>query len=243
MQNSVLKTQELVKIYKSRRVVNGLSLEVQPGEVVGLLGPNGAGKTTTFYMITGFIKPNAGKIFIGEEEITDLPMYKRARKGIGYLSQEPSIFRKLTVEENIMAILEMQDSDKKQRQEKLEILLNELDIAHLRKSRAYNLSGGERRRVEITRALVSEPKFMLLDEPFAGIDPITIEDIQKIIERLKQKGLGVLVTDHNVRDTLSITDRAYIIFEGEILKAGTSKYLANDEEARRIYLGEKFKLD
>jgi len=243
MQNSVLKTQELVKIYKKRRVVNGLSLEVQPGEVVGLLGPNGAGKTTTFYMITGFIKPNTGKIFIGEEEITDLPMYKRARKGIGYLSQEPSIFRKLTVEENIMAILEMQDLDKKQRQEKLEILLNELDIAHLRKSKAYNLSGGERRRVEITRALVSEPKFMLLDEPFAGIDPITIEDIQKIIERLKQKGLGVLVTDHNVRDTLSITDRAYIIYEGEILKAGTSKYLANDEEARRIYLGEKFKLD
>lgn len=243
MQNSVLKTQELVKIYKRRRVVNELSLEVQPGEVVGLLGPNGAGKTTTFYMITGFIKPNAGKIFIGEEEITDLPMYKRARKGIGYLAQEPSIFRKLTVEENIMAILEMQDLDKKQRQEKLEILLNELDIAHLRKSKAYNLSGGERRRVEITRALVSEPKFMLLDEPFAGIDPITIEDIQKIIERLKQKGLGVLVTDHNVRDTLSITDRAYIIYEGEILKAGTSKYLANDEEARRIYLGEKFKLD
>lgn len=243
MPNSLLRTENLVKIYKKRRVVNELSVEVNPGEVVGLLGPNGAGKTTTFYMITGFIKPNAGKIFIGEEEITDLPMYKRARKGIGYLSQEPSIFRKLTVEENIMAILEMQDLDKKQRQEKLEILLNELDIAHLRKSRAYNLSGGERRRVEITRALVSEPKFMLLDEPFAGIDPITIEDIQKIIERLKQKGLGVLVTDHNVRDTLSITDRAYIIYEGEILKAGTSKYLANDEEARRIYLGEKFKLD
>ncbi|HKZ22193.1 MAG TPA: LPS export ABC transporter ATP-binding protein, partial [candidate division Zixibacteria bacterium] len=208
MSNSLLRTENLVKIYKKRRVVNQLSVEVNPGEVVGLLGPNGAGKTTTFYMITGFIKPNAGKIFIGEEEITDLPMYKRARKGIGYLSQEPSIFRKLTVEENIMAILEMQDLDKKQRQEKLEILLNELDIAHLRKSRAYNLSGGERRRVEITRALVSEPKFMLLDEPFAGIDPITIEDIQKIIERLKQKGLGVLVTDHNVRDTLSITDRA-----------------------------------
>ena len=243
MSNSLLRTENLVKIYKKRRVVNQLSVEVNPGEVVGLLGPNGAGKTTTFYMITGFIKPNAGKIFIGEEEITDLPMYKRARKGIGYLSQEPSIFRKLTVEENIMAILEMQDLDKKQRQEKLEILLNELDIAHLRKSRAYNLSGGERRRVEITRALVSEPKFMLLDEPFAGIDPITIEDIQKIIERLKQKGLGVLVADHNVRDTLSITDRAYIIYEGEILKAGTSKYLANDEEARRIYLGEKFKLD
>lgn len=243
MPNSLLRTENLVKIYKRRKVVNELSVEVNPGEVVGLLGPNGAGKTTTFYMITGFIKPNTGKIFIGEEEITDLPMYKRARKGIGYLSQEPSIFRKLTVEENIMAILEMQDLDKKQRQEKLEILLNELDIAHLRKSKAYNLSGGERRRVEITRALVSEPKFMLLDEPFAGIDPITIEDIQKIIERLKQKGLGVLVTDHNVRDTLSITDRAYIIYEGEILKAGTSKYLANDEEARRIYLGEKFKLD
>jgi len=243
MPNSLLRTENLIKIYKKRKVVNQLSVEVHPGEVVGLLGPNGAGKTTTFYMITGFIKPNAGKIFIGEEEITELPMYKRARKGIGYLSQEPSIFRKLTVEENIMAILEMQDLDKKARVERLEILLNELDIAHLRKNRAYNLSGGERRRVEITRALVSEPKFMLLDEPFAGIDPITIEDIQKIIERLKQKGLGVLVTDHNVRDTLSITDRAYIIYEGEILKAGTSKYLANDEEARRIYLGERFKLD
>jgi len=243
MTNSLLRTENLVKIYKKRKVVNQLSVEVHPGEVVGLLGPNGAGKTTTFYMITGFIKPNAGKIFIGEEDITVLPMYKRARKGIGYLSQEPSIFRKLNVEDNIMAILEMQGLDKKTRAERLEILLNELDIAHLRKSKAYNLSGGERRRVEITRALVSEPKFMLLDEPFAGIDPITIEDIQKIIERLKQKGLGVLVTDHNVRDTLSITDRAYIIYEGEILKAGTSKFLANDEEARRIYLGERFKLD
>ncbi len=243
MQNSILRTDNLVKIYKKRRVVNELSLEVNPGEVVGLLGPNGAGKTTTFYMITGFIKPNSGNISIGNEEITDLPMYRRARKGIGYLSQEPSIFRKLTVEENIMAILEMQNLDKKQRQEKLEVLLNELDIAHLRKSKAYNLSGGERRRVEITRALVSEPKFMLLDEPFAGIDPITIEDIQKIIQRLKQKGLGILVTDHNVRDTLSITDRAYIIYEGEVLKAGTSEFLANDPEARKIYLGEKFKLD
>src|SRR5574341_1190267 len=243
MQNSLLRNENLVKIYKKRKVVNQLSVEVNPGEVVGLLGPNGAGKTTTFYMITGFIKPNAGKIFIGEEEITDLPMYKRARKGSGYLSQEPSIFRKLTVEENILAILEMQNLDKKTRAEKLEILLNELDIAHLRKSKAYNLSGGERRRVEITRALVSEPKFMLLDEPFAGIDPITIEDIQKIIQRLKQKGLGVLVTDHNVRDTLSITDRAYIIYEGEILKAGTSKFLANDPEAKKIYLGERFKLD
>ncbi len=243
MQNSVLRTENLVKIYKRRKVVNQLSVEVNPGEVVGLLGPNGAGKTTTFYMITGFIKPNAGNIFIGEENITDLPMYKRARKGIGYLSQEPSIFRKLTVEENILAILEMQNLDKKTRTGKLEVLLNELDIAHLRKSKAYNLSGGERRRVEITRALVSEPKFMLLDEPFAGIDPITIEDIQKIIQRLKQKGLGVLVTDHNVRDTLSITDRAYIIYEGEILKAGTSKFLANDPEAKKIYLGERFKLD
>ncbi len=243
MQNSLLRTENLVKIYKRRKVVNQLSVEVNPGEVVGLLGPNGAGKTTTFYMITGFIKPNAGNIFIGEENITDLPMYKRARKGIGYLSQEPSIFRKLTVEENILAILEMQNLDKKTRTEKLEVLLNELDIAHLRKSKAYNLSGGERRRVEITRALVSEPKFMLLDEPFAGIDPITIEDIQKIIQRLRQKGLGVLVTDHNVRDTLSITDRAYIIYEGEILKAGTSKFLANDPEAKKIYLGERFKLD
>lgn len=224
-------------------MVNQLSLVVQPGEVVGLLGPNGAGKTTTFYMITGFIKPDAGKIYLGEKEITYLPMYKRARLGVGYLSQEPSVFRRLTVEQNVMAILETVDGSKQTRKQKLEELLNELNISHLAKNKAYTLSGGERRRVEITRALVTEPKFMLLDEPFAGIDPIAVEDIQKIVARLKAKGLGILITDHNVRETLSITDRAYIICEGEMLKSGTSENLANDPEARKIYLGEKFRLD
>lgn len=238
-----LRAENLVKIYRRRRVVNELSLVVQPGEVVGLLGPNGAGKTTTFHMITGFIKPDTGNIFLGEKEITGLPMYRRARLGIGYLSQEASVFRKLTVEQNIMAILETLDGNKKNRKQKLEQLLNELGIAPLAKNKAYTLSGGERRRVEITRALVTEPKFMLLDEPFAGIDPIAVEDIQKIVSRLKAKGLGILITDHNVRETLSITDRAYIICDGEILKSGTSEYLANDPEARKIYLGEKFRLN
>ena len=240
---SQLLAENLVKSYRRRRVVNQLSLVVQPGEVVGLLGPNGAGKTTTFYMITGFIKPEAGKIFLGEKEITYLPMYKRARLGVGYLAQEPSVFRRLTVEQNVMAILETMDGSKQSRKQKLEQLLNELNISHLAKNKAYTLSGGERRRVEITRALVTEPKFMLLDEPFAGIDPIAVEDIQKIVARLKAKGLGILITDHNVRETLSITDRAYIICEGEMLKSGTSEYLANDPEARKIYLGEKFRLD
>jgi len=240
---SQLLAENLVKSYRRRRVVNQLSLVVQPGEVVGLLGPNGAGKTTTFYMITGFIKPEAGKIFLGEKEITYLPMYKRARLGVGYLAQEPSVFRRLTVEQNVMAILETTDGSKQTRKQKLEQLLNELNISHLAKNKAYTLSGGERRRVEITRALVTEPKFMLLDEPFAGIDPIAVEDIQKIVARLKAKGLGILITDHNVRETLSITDRAYIICEGEMLKSGTSEYLANDPEARKIYLGEKFRLD
>ncbi|MCI0532367.1 MAG: LPS export ABC transporter ATP-binding protein [candidate division Zixibacteria bacterium] len=238
-----LRAEKLLKIYKKRKVVNSLSLEVKAGEVVGLLGPNGAGKTTTFYMITGFIKPDGGRIFLGDKDVTHLPMYKRARLGIGYLSQEASVFRKLTVEQNVMAILETVNGNKKSRKEKLEQLLQELDIAPLAKNKAYTLSGGERRRVEITRALVTEPKFMLLDEPFAGIDPIAVEDIQKIIVRLKAKGLGILITDHNVRETLSITDRAYIIFEGEILKSGTSGDLANDPEARKIYLGEKFRLD
>jgi lipopolysaccharide export system ATP-binding protein len=238
-----LQAQSLVKTYRRRRVVNELSLQVNPGEVVGLLGPNGAGKTTTFYMITGFIRPDKGRIFLGEKEVTSLPMYKRARLGIGYLSQEPSVFRRLTVEQNILAILEMVDGNRKNRTERLQQLLNELNIASLAKHKAYTLSGGERRRVEITRALVTDPKFMLLDEPFAGIDPIAVEDIQKIIARLKSKGLGILITDHNVRETLSITDRAYIIYEGEILKSGTSEFLANDPEARKIYLGEKFKLD
>jgi len=240
---SELRAENLVKSFRKRRVVNELSLEVQPGEVVGLLGPNGAGKTTTFHMITGFIKPEAGKIYLGDKDLTGLPMYRRARLGVGYLSQEPSVFRRLTVEQNILAILETVDGNKKTRKQRLEELLNELGIAPLAKNKAYTLSGGERRRVEITRALVTEPKFMLLDEPFAGIDPIAVEDIQKIVVRLKAKGLGILITDHNVRETLSITDRAYIICDGEILKSGTSEYLANDPEARKIYLGEKFRLN
>ena len=239
---TTLSCDSLVKIYRKRRVVNGISIDVNSGEIVGLLGPNGAGKTTTFYMITGFIKPNGGRVLFDDEDIIGLPMYRRARKGIGYLPQEPSIFRKMTVAENIMAILEYMDLSKTERNQRLDQLLSDLDIKHLANSKGYNLSGGERRRVEIARALVIEPKFILLDEPFSGIDPITVEEIQKIIYRLKEKGLGILVTDHNVRETLSITDRAYIICEGEILKSGTSEFLANDPEARKIYLGEKFRL-
>jgi lipopolysaccharide export system ATP-binding protein len=238
-----LRSESLVKIYKRRRVVDGVSIEVKQGEVVGLLGPNGAGKTTTFYMIIGFIKPDGGKVLLDSEEITRLPMYKRARRGIGYLSQEPSVFRRLSVEQNIMAILEMQKLNKGEKEERLEGLLKELDITHLAKNKAYTLSGGERRRVEITRALATQPKFMLLDEPFSGIDPIVVEDIQKIIYSLKEKKLGILITDHNVRETLSITDRAYIISDGEILKSGSAEFLASDPEARKIYLGEKFKLN
>ncbi|MFQ5868408.1 MAG: LPS export ABC transporter ATP-binding protein [Candidatus Zixiibacteriota bacterium] len=240
--NLTLKCDKLVKIYRRRKVVDEVSIEVNQGETIGLLGPNGAGKTTTFYMITGFIRPNSGRVILGQEDITKLPMYKRARKGIGYLSQEPSIFRRMTVEENIMAILQMQKMKKRERQERLKQLLEELDIAHLARNKAYTLSGGERRRVEITRALVTEPKFLLLDEPFSGIDPITVEEIQKIIFRLKERGLGMLITDHNVRETLSICDRAYIICDGVILKSGTAEFLANDPEAKRIYLGEKFRL-
>ena len=243
MDKDILKAEHLVKVYRQRRVVNDVSIEVKPGEIVGLLGPNGAGKTTTFYMIIGFIHPNSGKVLIGDEELTSLPMYKRAQKGIGYLSQEPSIFRKLTVEENIMAILEMQKIPQKERRQRLGSLLEELGVSHLAKNKAYTLSGGERRRVEITRALAIQPKFMLLDEPFAGIDPIAVEDIQKIIFELKQKGLGILVTDHSVRETLSVTDRAYIMCDGEILKSGTSEFLASDPEARKIYLGERFRLN
>ena len=208
-----------------------------------MLGPNGAGKTTTFYMITGLIRPNSGRIYMDDQDLTRLPMYKRARKGIGYLPQEPSIFRKLNVEQNILAILETMAMSRAERKERLEKLLEDLDIKELRKSMAYNLSGGERRRVEIARALVTRPKFILLDEPFSGIDPITVEEIQHIIARLKENGLGILITDHNVRETLSVTDRAYIIFEGSILKSGSAQYLADDPEARKIYLGEKFKLN
>jgi lipopolysaccharide export system ATP-binding protein len=239
----VLRSQNLVKFYRKRAVVNDVSIEVHPGEVVGLLGPNGAGKTTTFYMIIGFIRPDSGQVYLGEDNISRWPMYRRAGLGIGYLAQEASVFRKLTVEQNIMAILQFRNLSRRQRKERLETLLRELDIAHLRKSKAYTLSGGERRRVEITRALVSEPKFILLDEPFAGIDPLAVEDIQKIIARLVERGLGVLITDHNVRETLSICSRAYIMCDGMILKAGTSEFLANDPEARKIYLGEKFRLN
>ncbi len=239
----ILRSRNLVKYYRKRAVVSDVSIEVHPGEVVGLLGPNGAGKTTTFYMIIGFIRPDSGQVFLGEENISRWPMYRRAGIGIGYLAQEASVFRKLTVEQNVMAILQFRNLSRSQRKERLEVLLRELDIAHLRKSKAYTLSGGERRRVEITRALVTEPKFILLDEPFAGIDPIAVEDIQKIIARLTERGLGVLITDHNVRETLSICSRAYIMCDGAILKDGTSEFLANDPEARKIYLGEKFKLN
>ena len=238
-----LRTEKLVKVYRRKRVVDQVSIEVGRSEVVGLLGPNGAGKTTTFYMITGMIKPNEGRIFFNDENITKVPIFRRARMGIGYLSQEPSVFRKLTVEENILAILESLKIDGHERKKRLQSLLNELSISHLAKQKAYTLSGGERRRVEITRALVTQPKFILLDEPFAGIDPIAVEDIQKIVGHLKEKGIGVLITDHNVHETLSITDRSYLLYEGKILKSGTSEFLANDEEARKIYLGKQFRLD
>ena len=238
-----LSAQKLIKIYGKRTVVNDITLEVKQGEIVGLLGPNGAGKTTSFYMITGMISPNAGNIFLDSQKITNLPMYKRARLGIGYLPQEASIFRKLTVEENILAILENMQLSRQERKARCEELLNELNISHLAKSKAYTLSGGERRRAEITRALVTNPKFILLDEPFAGIDPIAVEDIQSIVKGLVKKGIGVLITDHNVHETLSITDRAYLLYEGVVLKSGTSEFLAADPETRRLYLGEKFKLN
>ena len=238
-----LVSQGLVKEFSGKRVVDNISLHVRQGEVVGLLGPNGAGKTTTFYMIIGFIRPDGGNVYLGERNISRLPMYRRSRMGIGYLAQEASVFRKLSVEDNIMSILQFRDMSRKARKQRLEELLRELDLTALRKSKAYTLSGGERRRVEITRVLVNEPKFILLDEPFAGIDPIAVEDIQRIIGRLIERGLGVLITDHNVRETLSICDRAYIMCDGRILKSGTAEYLANDPEARKIYLGEKFRLN
>jgi lipopolysaccharide export system ATP-binding protein len=240
---SQLHSQELVKVFKRRRVVDGVSIEVNRGEVVGLLGPNGAGKTTTFYMIIGFVTPDEGSIKIDELDLTRLPMYQRSRRGIGYLAQESSIFRKLTVENNLKAILQLQPMSRHERKQKLDSLLEQLDIARLRKNYAYTLSGGERRRVEIARALVTSPSFLLLDEPFAGIDPIAVEDIQGIIATLRRENLGILITDHNVRETLSITDRAYIMCEGRILKAGTAQFLADDPEARKIYLGEKFRLN
>ena len=235
--------QDLVKIYNKRKVVNRVTVKVSQGEIVGLLGPNGAGKTTTFYMITGMIRPNSGEILIDKKKVTQLPMYKRARLGVAYLPQEASIFRKLSVENNLLAIMQMIDVPKNQHKQKCDQLLDELSISHIAKSKGYQLSGGERRRTEIARTLVTDPKFILLDEPFAGVDPIAVEDIQNIVHSLKERNIGVLITDHNVHETLNITDRAYLLFEGRILKEGTADYLAEDEEARKLYLGEKFKLD
>ena len=240
--DSVLRAEGLVKSFGRRRVVDDVDLEVRQGEIVGLLGPNGAGKTTTFYMIVGLLGTDAGRVWLDEQELTKVPMYRRARAGIGYLSQEPSVFRRLTVEQNVMAILETLDLSRAERRETLERLLDELSIKHLRDSMAYSLSGGERRRLEITRALVTSPKFMLLDEPFAGVDPIAVDDIQRIVAELRERGLGVLITDHNVRETLSITDRAYLMFNGRIHIEGPAETLDNDPEARKLYLGLDFRL-
>ena len=237
---ALLETKGLKKSYGGRTVVNGVDITINPGEIVGLLGPNGAGKTTTFYMVTGIVKPDSGSIVFDHRDISQYPMHKRAQLGIGYLSQEPSVFRKLTVEENILAILETLDLPLHEREKRLEELLSELGVAHLRKAKAYTLSGGERRRLEITRALVTHPLCILLDEPFSGIDPIAVSDCQNLIQELKKKGLGILLTDHNVRETLAITDRAYIMSEGKILISGTKDELLTNKQARQIYLGEKF---
>ena len=237
-----LRSENLVKIYRRRTVVDHVSIHVDRGEIVGLLGPNGAGKTTTFYMIVGLIRPLEGKIFLDEREITKEPMYKRARFGIGYLAQEASVFRKLSVEDNIRAILELTELNKQEQQQRLELLLDEFGLQRVRTSRGDLLSGGERRRTEIARALATNPKFILLDEPFAGVDPIAVEDIQLIVSKLKEKNIGILITDHNVHETLSITDRAYLLYEGKILKSGTAKELSEDEEVRRLYLGKNFAL-
>ena len=238
---NVLRAENLVKIYGKRRVVDGLSLDIKQGEIVGLLGPNGAGKTTTFYMIVGLIRQDSGSVYMDETQFQGMPMFKRAKLGIGYLSQEPSVFRKLTVEQNLRAILEFTPLDKKGRDERLEKLLDDLKIEHLRNQKAFTLSGGERRRVEIARALVTEPKFLLLDEPFAGIDPIVVGDLQSVVQELVKKGLGILITDHNVGEVLRIVDRAYIIYEGKVLISGNSKKLIADPKAREIYLGENFR--
>ncbi len=238
----ILRAEELVKVYGKRTVVKGVSLEVKKGEIVGLLGPNGAGKTTSFYMVVGFVKPNGGSVFLDQEEITSLPMYQRAQRGIGYLPQEPSVFRRLSVEDNIMAVLEMTTFSKEEQKEKLETLISEFRLEKVRKNLGNSLSGGERRRTEIARALATSPNFILLDEPFAGIDPIAVEDIQYIVAKLRTKDIGILITDHNVQETLSITDRAYLMFEGNILKAGTAEELAADEQVRRVYLGQNFEL-
>jgi ABC-type (unclassified) transport system, ATPase component len=237
-----LRTENLVKRYRSRVVVKGVSIEVEQGEIVGLLGPNGAGKTTSFYMIVGLITPNEGTIFLDDIDITKEPVYRRAQKGIGYLAQEASVFRKLSVEDNIRGVLEMTTMSKHDQEERVETLLQEFGLSKIRKSLGYQLSGGERRRTEIARALAINPKFILLDEPFAGVDPIAVEDIQSIVAKLKEKNIGILVTDHNVHETLSITDRAYLLFEGSILKAGSAQELAEDEQVRRVYLGKNFEL-
>ncbi|MFD0977967.1 LPS export ABC transporter ATP-binding protein [Salinimicrobium gaetbulicola] len=237
-----LRAENLIKSYKGREVVKGISLEVNQGEIVGLLGPNGAGKTTSFYMIVGLIKPNGGRIFLDKENITKFPMYKRAQHGIGYLAQEASVFRKLSIEDNIMSVLELTKLSKKERQMKMESLIEEFSLGHIRKSRGDLLSGGERRRTEIARALATDPNFILLDEPFAGVDPVAVEDIQRIVAQLKDKNIGILITDHNVQETLAITDRTYLMFEGRILKAGIPEELAEDEMVRKVYLGQNFEL-
>jgi lipopolysaccharide export system ATP-binding protein len=237
-----LRTLDICKTYRGRSVVNGVSVEVNQGEIVGLLGPNGAGKTTSFYMMVGLVKPDAGQVFLDDTEITKFPMYKRAQLGLGYLPQEVSVFRKLSVEDNIMAILEMGPLNKSERETKLERLLEEFSLTHVRKNLGDRLSGGEKRRTEIARALATDPKFVLLDEPFAGVDPIAVEDIQAIVSELKKRNIGILITDHNVQETLSITDRAYLLFEGKILKSGTAEELAADEQVRKVYLGQNFVL-
>lgn len=237
-----LSTLDICKTYRGRAVVNGVSVEVEQGEIVGLLGPNGAGKTTSFYMMVGLVKPDTGRVFLDDTDITKYPMYKRAQLGLGYLPQEVSVFRKLSVEDNIMAILEMGPLSKTEREAKLEKLLHEFNLGHVRKNLGDRLSGGEKRRTEIARALATDPKFVLLDEPFAGVDPIAVEDIQSIISELKKRNIGILITDHNVQETLSITDRAYLLFEGKILKSGTAEELAADEQVRKVYLGQNFVL-
>jgi len=238
----ILRAENIQKIYGSRKVVKGISLQVEQGEIIGLLGPNGAGKTTSFYMIVGMVQPNEGTIFLDDEDITQDSMYKRAQKGVGYLAQEASVFRKLSVEDNIMSVLEFTNLSKKQQKEKLESLIEEFSLGHVRKNRGDLLSGGERRRTEIARALASDPKFILLDEPFAGVDPIAVEDIQSIVAHLKDRNIGILITDHNVQETLAITDKTYLMFEGGILKEGTPQELAEDEMVRKVYLGESFEL-
>ena len=240
--NMKLRAENLIKSYKGRKVVKGISVEVNQGEIVGLLGPNGAGKTTSFYMIVGLIKPNGGKIFLDQKEITRYPMYKRAQNGIGYLAQEASVFRKLSVEDNILSVLQLTNYSKKEQIEKMESLIEEFGLGHIRKNRGDLLSGGERRRTEIARALATDPHFILLDEPFAGVDPVAVEDIQKIVAKLITKNIGILITDHNVQETLAITDRTYLMFEGSILKHGIPEDLANDEMVRKVYLGQNFEL-